>query len=177
MNLGAFVASPAAVTPAHPDRHHNLLLQISGRKEVWVEDDPDLRRSYLREVSYFVVPGERRARVCLPARCYVMEPGDGVYIPPYAYHWTTVLGRRARTRLVGAGSARRRRSAAARCTTGTSVPGGSGCARVPSGAGQPAARTGPSSACSASPVRTAPARKRSRTGCRGTVADRSGGQT
>ena len=21
-----------------------------------------------------------------------MEPGDGVYIPPYAYHWTTVLG-------------------------------------------------------------------------------------
>ena len=91
VNLGAFVASPAAVTPAHPDRHHNLLLQISGRKEVWVEDDPDLRASYLREISYFACP-QNGAPELPPARCYVMEPGDGVYIPPYAYHWTTVLG-------------------------------------------------------------------------------------
>jgi Cupin superfamily protein len=91
VNLGAFVASPAAVTPAHPDRHHNLLLQVSGRKEVWVEDDPDRRRRYLREVSYFAYP-QRGAPELPPARCYVMEPGDGVYIPPYAYHWTTVLG-------------------------------------------------------------------------------------
>jgi len=91
VNLGVFVASPAAVTPAHPDRHHNLLLQVSGRKEVWIEDDPDRRRRYLREVSYFACP-QNGAPELPPARSYIMEPGDGVYIPPYAYHWTTVLG-------------------------------------------------------------------------------------
>ena len=26
-----------------------------------------------------------------PARSFVLGPGDGVYIPPYAFHWTTVL--------------------------------------------------------------------------------------
>ena len=66
VNLGAFVASPAAVTPAHPDRHHNLLLQISGRKEVWVEDDPDLRRSYLARGLLLRVPGRTVRPSCLP---------------------------------------------------------------------------------------------------------------
>ena len=90
INLGAFLASPASVTPAHPDRHHNLLLHVTGLKEVWVEDDPDLRRSYQREVAYFACPSNGAPELP-PARCYVMEPGDGIYIPPYAYHWTTVL--------------------------------------------------------------------------------------
>jgi hypothetical protein len=90
VNLGAFVASPDAVTPAHPDRHHNLLLQVRGRKEVWVEDDPDAVAHHRRAVAYFCAP-QLGAPVLPPARSFVLEPGDGVYIPPYAYHWTTVL--------------------------------------------------------------------------------------
>jgi hypothetical protein len=90
VNLGAFVASPDAVTPAHPDRHHNLLLQVSGRKEVWVEDDPDALAHHRRTVAYFCAP-QLGAPELPPARSFVLEPGDGVYIPPFAYHWTRVL--------------------------------------------------------------------------------------
>lgn len=90
LNLGAFVASTNSVTPAHPDRHHNLLLAVSGRKEVWVEDDPDQRAHHLRVVDYLRCPQDG-APVLPPARRFLLEPGDGVYIPPYAFHWTTVL--------------------------------------------------------------------------------------
>jgi quercetin dioxygenase-like cupin family protein len=90
VNLGVFVASPGAVTPAHPDRHHNLLLAVDGTKEVWVEDDPDARAHHLRVVDYIRRPQDG-APVLPPARSFVLEPGDGVYIPPYAFHWATAL--------------------------------------------------------------------------------------
>jgi hypothetical protein len=90
VNLGAFVASPDAVTPAHPDRHHNLLLQVSGRKQVWIESDPDAVAHHRRCVAYFCAP-QLGAPVLPPAESFVLEPGDGVYIPPFAYHWTEVL--------------------------------------------------------------------------------------
>ena len=90
INLGVFVASTDAVTPAHPDRHHNLLLAVSGRKEVWVEDDPDQRAHHLRVVDFLGCPQDG-APVLPPAQRFVLEPGEGVYIPPYAFHWTTVL--------------------------------------------------------------------------------------
>lgn len=90
VNLGTFLASPDSVTPAHPDRHHNLLLQVSGRKEVWVEDDPDRRAHHLRVVDYLRRPQDG-APVLPPGKCFILGPGDGVYIPPYAFHWTTVL--------------------------------------------------------------------------------------
>jgi hypothetical protein len=90
MNLAVFCASSGAVTPAHPDRHHNLLLNIAGRKEVWVEDDPDANAQHLRAVDYFRFP-QRGAPVLPPATRFVVGPGEGVYIPPYAFHWTTVL--------------------------------------------------------------------------------------
>jgi hypothetical protein len=90
VNLGVFLASPDSVTPAHPDRHHNLLLQVIGTKEVWVEDDPDRRGHHLRVVDYLRCPADG-APVLPPAQRFVLGPGEGVYIAPYAYHWTTVL--------------------------------------------------------------------------------------
>jgi hypothetical protein len=90
VNLGVFLASLDSVTPAHPDRHHNLLFQVSGRKEVWVEDDPDRRAHHLRVVDYLSRP-QNGAPTLPPGRCFILGPGDGVYIPPYAFHWTTVL--------------------------------------------------------------------------------------
>ena len=91
VNLGAFVASTDAVTPAHPDRHHNLLLAVSGRKEVWVEDDPDQRAHHLRVARLPPLSRKTAHRSCRPGDRFILEPGDGVYIPPYAFHWTTVL--------------------------------------------------------------------------------------
>ena len=90
VNLGTFLASPDSVTPAHPDRHHNLLLQVVGTKEVWVEDDPDQRAHHLRVVDYFRCPQDG-APVLPPAEHFLLGPGEGVYIAPYAYHWTRVV--------------------------------------------------------------------------------------
>jgi hypothetical protein len=91
VNLAAFFASAGAVTPAHPDRHHNLLLNVHGSKEVWIGHDPDARRHHVRAVDYLRRP-QNGAATLPPATAFVLQPGDGVYIPPYAFHWTTVLG-------------------------------------------------------------------------------------
>jgi JmjC domain len=90
INLAAIVASPGAVTPAHPDRHHNLLFAVAGKKEVWVEDDPQPRRHHVRVVDYFRYPQKGIAELP-PARLFILEPGDGIYIPPYTFHWTRVV--------------------------------------------------------------------------------------
>jgi hypothetical protein len=91
VNFATFVASAAAVTAAHPDRHHNLLLHVSGEKRVWVDDDPDRRRQHARTLDYLRFP-HLGAPELPPARSFVLSPGQGIYIPPYAWHWTEVLG-------------------------------------------------------------------------------------
>jgi hypothetical protein len=91
VNLAAFLASAGAVTAAHPDRHHNLLLQVSGTKEVWIDDEPDRRRHHTRTLDYLRFP-HLGAPELPPARSHVLAPGEGVYIPPYGWHWTSVLG-------------------------------------------------------------------------------------
>jgi hypothetical protein len=91
VNLATFVASAGAVTAAHPDRHHNLLLHVNGEKEVWIDDEPDRRRHHTRTLDYFRAP-QLGAPELPPARSFVLSPGEGVYIPPYAWHWTQVLG-------------------------------------------------------------------------------------
>lgn len=90
VNLATFLASAGAVTAAHPDRHHNLLLGVDGRKEVWVDTDPDARGHHVRTLDYFRRP-DLGAPELPPAAKFVLEPGQGVYIPPYRWHWTRVL--------------------------------------------------------------------------------------
>lgn len=91
VGLALFLAPVAAVTPAHPDRHHNLLFQIEGTKRVWVEDltagDPLTR--HRRLVEYFRRPGAG-APDLPPAQVHDVGPGDALYIPATAYHWTEV---------------------------------------------------------------------------------------
>lgn len=87
LNLGVFVASPHTVTPAHPDRHHNLLLQVEGHKEIWIGADPDAQRNHLQVLDWLGCPTAGVASLP-PATSYVLGPGDGIYIPPYAFHWT-----------------------------------------------------------------------------------------
>ena len=48
------------------------------------------RAHHLRVVDFLDRPQDG-APVLPPARHFVLEPGQGVYIPPYAFHWTTVL--------------------------------------------------------------------------------------
>ena len=84
--LAAFVAGPRAVVPVHVDRHHNLLLQLAGHKTVWIGtyDEPavgqaEVERRYGREHRNPVRRPEREAR-------YELGPGQGLYIPPFAFH-------------------------------------------------------------------------------------------
>ena len=86
-SLAFFLASPGTVVRAHFDRHHNLLFQLQGTKELTVGryDDPAddqrvierLRRNGHDNLSE------------LPPRTqsFLLGPGDALYIPPYAFHW------------------------------------------------------------------------------------------
>lgn len=86
-----FVTSPHTVTPFHMDKEHNFLLQIRGRKTVYVwEPDDDVvvserardRFHALHERDLIVWKEEFRER----AHKYVLEPGDGAYMPSTAPH-------------------------------------------------------------------------------------------
>ena len=81
-----FVGSPWSVVPAHVDRHHNVLLQVAGTKELTVGwfDDPAEHAEAL-EARFTDRPNPER----LPpvTRTFRLGPGDGVYLPAYTFHW------------------------------------------------------------------------------------------
>jgi hypothetical protein len=82
-----FLSAPNALTPAHFDPEHNLLLQIRGHKQMNVGRFPD-RASELRELDRYHDGGHRNIEQ-LPAEAaaFEMDPGDGVYVYPFAPHW------------------------------------------------------------------------------------------
>jgi hypothetical protein len=80
------VASPCGTVPVHFDRHHNLLLQVRGTKRLMVGtfQDPaaaqhEIERHYGASRNLDVMPTN--------VTTFELGPGDGVYIPPYAFHW------------------------------------------------------------------------------------------
>jgi Cupin superfamily protein len=85
--LNVLVASPGAVVPAHFDLNHNFLLQIEGTKDVMIGSfsDPSIGE---REIDRYFDEHNNNARI-LPdvVSTFRLAPGDGLYIPPYAFHW------------------------------------------------------------------------------------------
>ena len=81
-----FVSAAESIVPAHTDAEHNFLLQIRGRKEVTVARFPDeaTRQRHLERIR----GGGPRAIAdpLLDERTHVLEPGDGIYLPPLAPH-------------------------------------------------------------------------------------------
>ena len=84
----AFCAGPRSVVPVHFDRHHNLLLQIEGTKTVTIGayDDPEVAQ---REIERRFTAGENPHVAPRDVGSFVLAPGDGLFIPPYAFHWVT----------------------------------------------------------------------------------------
>ena len=84
-----FAGSEGSSVPPHVDRHHNLLLQLEGSKEVTVGRFRDPAR-HQREVERDFWPGRPRPTdVPDDHQTFVLTPGLGVYVPPYAFHWVT----------------------------------------------------------------------------------------
>jgi hypothetical protein len=90
VNLGLFAASPHSVTPAHPDRHHNLLFELRGPKQIWLEDDLASRDHHVRVLDYLRCP-PAGVSALPPAQTFLLETGDGVYNPQSAFHWTQLF--------------------------------------------------------------------------------------
>ena len=82
-----FLSAPQAVTPVHFDPEHNFLLHIRGTKQLDVGRFPD-RAWELRELHRYYDGGHRNL-VEIPPRSskFIMRPGDGVYLYPWAPHW------------------------------------------------------------------------------------------
>jgi oxalate decarboxylase/phosphoglucose isomerase-like protein (cupin superfamily) len=86
-----FVSSPGAVTPFHIDHEHNFILQIAGRKRLYVWDpfDREVVSEHAQELFHDHNSRERivwdesfRSR----ARIFDLEPGQGGYMPSTAPH-------------------------------------------------------------------------------------------
>ncbi|MBA2079817.1 cupin-like domain-containing protein [Rhodanobacter sp. PCA2] len=86
-----FVTSPHTITPFHFDKEHNFILQVSGRKTlyVWGPDDTVAASEQARDLFHASYSRERlrwdeslRAR----ARVFHLEPGMGAYMPSTSPH-------------------------------------------------------------------------------------------
>ena len=82
-----FLSAPASVTPTHIDPEHNFLLQVRGRKELHIGRFPDPRVEQLELERYYC--GGHRNVQWLPEdeRVFVLDPGDGLYVPIHAPHF------------------------------------------------------------------------------------------
>lgn len=86
-----FVTSPGAVTPFHFDREHNFILQVSGRKTLYVWDHHDVESASERSRDRFHATHQRdllmgdeafRQR----ARVFHLEPRQGAHMPSTSPH-------------------------------------------------------------------------------------------
>lgn len=86
-----FVSSPRAVTPFHFDTEHGFILQVRGRKTLYVWDPHDTVAASDQARDLFHATHRRdllrwdeslRAR----ARVFHLEPGDGAYMPSTSPH-------------------------------------------------------------------------------------------
>jgi ribosomal protein L16 Arg81 hydroxylase len=88
VSAAAFCTSPGAVVPVHVDRYHNLLLQIAGTKRIEIGRFPDAQRqqdAIDRDLGSPIGGAKVLPRPILTTE---LRPGDGVYVPAYAFHWT-----------------------------------------------------------------------------------------
>lgn len=86
-----FVSSPGAVTPFHIDHEHNFILQIAGRKRLYVWDPFDREVVSERAQELFHDHNSREKIVWdesfrSRARIFDLQPGQGGYMPSTAAH-------------------------------------------------------------------------------------------
>lgn len=82
-----FLSAPGSVTPVHFDPEHNFLLHIRGSQHVHIGRFPDRAWEH-RELNRYYDGGHRNLEQIPPtSQTFLMKPGDGCYIYPWAPHW------------------------------------------------------------------------------------------
>lgn len=86
-----FITSPNTVTPFHFDKEHNFILQVQGRKTLYVWDHRDTAVASDRARDRFHACHERDLLVWQDAfreraRVFHLEPGMGAYMPSTSPH-------------------------------------------------------------------------------------------
>ena len=82
-DAGFFISSPEAFTPAHSDRHHNLLVQLSGTKRVsFLRPGSTTHAKSLASSPTMWIDDEPP-----DAETVDLSPGNALYLPPFAIHW------------------------------------------------------------------------------------------
>jgi hypothetical protein len=86
-----FISSPGTVTPFHFDKEHNFIMQVHGRKRiyVWDHDDTIVASEHSRDLFH-----HRHERYLLRwkeefrerAHVFDLEPGQGAYMPSTSPH-------------------------------------------------------------------------------------------
>jgi hypothetical protein len=90
-NSIVFLSSPGRITTYHIDRECNFILQIQGRKTVYVFDQNDREVLPEEEIERFWAI-DNNAAIYKPrykdrAKVFELEPGDGIHVPVNAPHW------------------------------------------------------------------------------------------
>ncbi len=85
-----FLSAPGATTPAHFDPEQNLLLQIRGTKDFSVGRFATAADRQAELDRYFDGGYRNLDRMPDLEATFHMDPGDGVYVPPFAPHWVHV---------------------------------------------------------------------------------------
>ncbi|WP_157956514.1 cupin-like domain-containing protein [Dyella sp. C11] len=86
-----FITSPNTVTPFHFDKEHNFILQVSGRKTIYVWDHRDTVAASEKARDRFHACHERdrlqwAEELRERATVFHLEPGQGAYMPSTSPH-------------------------------------------------------------------------------------------
>lgn len=86
-----FMTSPGAITPFHIDREHNFIVQVAGRKRlyVWEPDDTEAVSEAARDLFHDSHSRELirwRDELKARARVFDLVPGMGAYMPSTSPH-------------------------------------------------------------------------------------------
>lgn len=90
-NAIVFITSPKRITTYHIDRECNFILQIQGKKTIYVFDQNDREVLSEEELERFWAVDNNAARYKERyqdrAKIYHLGPGDGIHVPVNAPHW------------------------------------------------------------------------------------------
>jgi hypothetical protein len=90
-NMSVILTSPGRITPYHMDADCNYLLQIKGRKCIYVFDGSDREVVSCKELEHFYAGNVNAATykesAQEKARAFSLEPGNGVHVPVGFPHW------------------------------------------------------------------------------------------